>query len=1023
VADIFVSYTSNDRDWAFWIGQELRTLGHTPRVHEWEISAGGDISRWMEERHDAAEHVLCVVSEAYLKASRSSWERRAAQWADTNKRPNFAVPVFIESCEAPSLFATLRRCDLHGLSEDEARSRLGDYLKPAAPPTESVPFPGATATASSAPALPSAPVAFPGTACAHSNIPINVPRYFLGRDGDLAAIDKALNSGDGRAAITALHGLRGVGKTTLAAAYAKDHRDDYRATWWIRANTETAMRDDLVSLGVRLGWVAPDAPKEPAVAAVLERLREDGDRILLVYDNAKNADEIRLSLPRGGDARIIVTSNAPNWSGVAAPVQIEVWPSEVGADYFIARTGRKGEHNAALALSKTLGGLPLAHEQAAAYCDRLGISLAEYCKRFEATPAKLLDAKKDALAEYHNRLTVARTFALAIKEAAKQHRAAKSLLLYAALLAPEPIPLFLFSEGREKFAEPFASLLDNNGLDEAVAALRAFALVDREPIADERDPTILTHCIRLHRLVRQVASERWNEGKSGSVLNREKALGNIVSAFAVTFPKDVRQSPRVWRLFPHVVRVLETLVKDYAESEGCEFLDKLTRLVVMALRVTEDQQRAGNLITDYLATVLGEFYEVELLKKPIGILLENHCDAWAGLQQQFLSTNNYVLRYAMAHALADAYRKVPPLVTMDTLRALVLDARTVNEFELGGYALDLVYARDPDRVEDAILAKLVERREYCGCAILGDLFLKLVFRKDLRRNLHTLVDSDRFWKPIWDFIKGDIRVIEAAEFFLASPRGIVPDDHFPETKQEFENLVMIEADSARFLQSAPRSLPIVEIVYGYFSLGQDTGRIAEAEDEFAKLSYADLREITRLLFAHPIWAVAEAAATMLSLVVAKDKDNKLVGIVTDLLDNSNWRVRYGACEAACILYDDYPEIFYDSVHRFYDDPKCTIRGLCAENLFSLILNTSRGVREDRIGQFKKEIHYWLADEDCWVLEHVFRFFNTLDKRKVDVEEFLGEPSRLLAGADKWYQLERGQFLRHIERRKEELLTG
>jgi hypothetical protein len=33
VADIFVSYTSSDRDWAFWIAQELERLGHTAFVH------------------------------------------------------------------------------------------------------------------------------------------------------------------------------------------------------------------------------------------------------------------------------------------------------------------------------------------------------------------------------------------------------------------------------------------------------------------------------------------------------------------------------------------------------------------------------------------------------------------------------------------------------------------------------------------------------------------------------------------------------------------------------------------------------------------------------------------------------------------------------------------------------------------------------------------------------------------------------------------------------------------------------
>jgi hypothetical protein len=38
VADIFVSYTSDDRDWAFWIGQELLKLGHAARMR-WDAVA------------------------------------------------------------------------------------------------------------------------------------------------------------------------------------------------------------------------------------------------------------------------------------------------------------------------------------------------------------------------------------------------------------------------------------------------------------------------------------------------------------------------------------------------------------------------------------------------------------------------------------------------------------------------------------------------------------------------------------------------------------------------------------------------------------------------------------------------------------------------------------------------------------------------------------------------------------------------------------------------------------------------
>src|SRR5580693_7290099 len=55
VADIFVSYTSSDRDWAFWIGQELEKLGHSAHLHDWEISAGGNIMAWKDERHQKAD--------------------------------------------------------------------------------------------------------------------------------------------------------------------------------------------------------------------------------------------------------------------------------------------------------------------------------------------------------------------------------------------------------------------------------------------------------------------------------------------------------------------------------------------------------------------------------------------------------------------------------------------------------------------------------------------------------------------------------------------------------------------------------------------------------------------------------------------------------------------------------------------------------------------------------------------------------------------------------------------------------
>ena len=523
MADIFVSFTKSDQKWAHWIAQELAALHHDPHVHDWEIGPGEDIVGWMEKRHDQADYVLCVVSPDYLneeKAPFSTWERRAALWRMVRRLKGHVLLFVVKPVRLPSLIDHFRRCDLVDLKEEEARRRIADFLRAPAPPEK---------------------VAFPGEdGVAVSNVPIAVPEHFLGREDALEAVDAALKRRKGRVAITAVHGLRGVGKTTLAAAYAERHRGEYRATWWVRAQTADSTRADLIALGVRLGWVVADEKEAPAFEKVMERLRHEGEGLLIIYDNATQADALKPFLPKGGAARVLVTSNAPDWRGFAAPIELMLWPKDVGADYLVARTGPAAKRAEAEALSEALGGLPLAHEQAAAYCERLAISFADYAGRLAATPIKLLDAEKDAPLEYHDKLTVAKTFSLGIDEAAKLHPAAELLIFYAAQLESEPIPLFLFSEGREKFGEPLASDLAGDGLDEAVAALRAFALVDRETIVDERDPSVTTDTIRLHRLVRAVVVGRWRDDAG------EAGRRALIEATASVYPGEVYDDPSTW---------------------------------------------------------------------------------------------------------------------------------------------------------------------------------------------------------------------------------------------------------------------------------------------------------------------------------------------------------------------------------------------------------------------------------------------------------------------------------------------
>ncbi|UFZ02976.1 TIR domain-containing protein [Bradyrhizobium ontarionense] len=1013
MADIFISHTSsteNDRRWAFWIGRTLTALGHVVHLDAWELNVGDNIPAWVFDRHDAADHILLVLSKAYLQRPYPLFEWTSALHASINGRRRFVLPVRIEPIELPTSLASLRSCDLFGVGESDAYALLEAMFRPAGPPPahETV-FPGQQDAD-----VPRNP--FPGARLrAISNIKVDVPYHFLGRDPDLKRIEKAMIRRQGSASIVVLHGLRGVGKTTLAAAYAEARQLDYSVTWWINADDVVSMRADLVALGLRLGWVSPGEDADAAFARVRDRLADADERTLLVYDNAGAWNDLKPFVQRKGSAHVLVTSNARDWSEITRPLQIKVWSPDIGAKYLLARNGRAedrtpAERLAARALADEFGGLPLAHVQAAAFDAATSCGYVHYLEEFRKRPEIVIEAETSV--EYYNGRTIAKTFGMAIDAAAERHPASGVLIAYAALLAPDPIPLTLFSAARQAFGAPLASLHEPE-LDQAIAALLAFALIDRTRVPDERDPAVVTDCIRLHRLVRLVSASRWSE-PCGGLPSRDTALDQLVVAFGLVYPKDVRRSPQVWRLFPHIVEVLRTLVKENSAASARAILDELTRLVVMALRVSEDKKRAGKLIPEYLVTVLGDFYEIEPLKQPIRLLIENHREIWPRLQEQFLATNNLVLRYATAGALASVHLDDASIVTAAQLTALVKH-RGLNEFEVGGYALAQVYAYAPERIDPAVLAAWAGRTEYTGRAILGHLLINLALRRPVVFDQHEPAGSAGLWQPVWDFHQIDIDTIEAIGLFRAVPRCPPSSTASNAVRADFDDLVAVEAAIADFLAAA-RSVPIVRIMADYWELGRNVDLIAEAEDALAGLTIADLGELMRLLFSHPVWLVGETAASTLARLI--EAESRLLEVVEALLDIPAWRVRYGASEAAFILSEKHPGPFLRAVRRFYSDPNCRLRGLCAENLGSFILKADAAARVALLSDFKPAYDAWLGDEDCYVLEHVFHFIGTLHRRGLDVAALLpAQLSRLLAGAGQWYSWDRSRFLCHLEARK------
>jgi hypothetical protein len=385
------------------------------------------------------------------------------------------------------------------------------------------------------------------------------------------------------------------------------------------------------------------------------------------------------------------------------------------------------------------------------------------------------------------------------------------------------------------------------------------------------------------------------------------------------------------------------------------------------------------------------------------------------LLERLLSTDNYVVRYAAAKSLAKAYMTIPRLTTLEEIAAL-LEQKDLNKFELGGVALALIYTWQPELMESRHLQRLANRNFCPGWAILGDLALNLALQG---YDPLKVITDQRFWAPIWEFFEIEVAEIEAAAAFMADPRRDSPSFASSRMEESCRNLITIERwREAALDRSAPTEYGIRKLLEGYFSLGPNVEAIRAAQDELAERR--DLEDLVRLFFTHPVWSAREAAATVLSSLV--EIDIRRFAIIESLLEDPNWRVCYGAIEAAfAVRHLDKMTMFSTAVHRFHAHPNCQIRGLCAENLVSIITNVGGSMRNHLVADFNQEISSWLLDEDCWVLEHVFRLISNLRKQNIEIAQLLSSGvSPLLESTPGWFELDRETFLLQIERRKIEL---
>lgn len=311
-------------------------------------------------------------------------------------------------------------------------------------------------------------------------------RTFAGRRDELTRLETLL-SRPGQVATVALHGIGGVGKTQLAQAYAHERRSRLRIAWWLDASSDLTAEAELAALAEQLG-VGGEDQDAAARSALLELARRTD--WLLVYDGAERVEDIAGLLPDAGTGQVIITSRYPAWDAVASCVALEPFRVDDAIAFLMGRTGDT-DRVAAAALAAQLSGLPLALEQAAAYCQGAGITLAGYRERYRTRPARLL--RQGTLAHYDEPVVV--TWRLAFQQATKRQPAAGQLLRLLAYLAPSGLGRDLLASGHPWLPPALArAVVDDVRFDAAIAALGSMSLLTVGP----------TGQLRTHHLVQEV---------------------------------------------------------------------------------------------------------------------------------------------------------------------------------------------------------------------------------------------------------------------------------------------------------------------------------------------------------------------------------------------------------------------------------------------------------------------------------------------------------------------------------------